>query len=806
MKRIIAIIIVSISLTVYLSGCKTDNSTSEQANYIVENMNLFPANQYRSHNIGHVLVTSDYYIVPRISEWFRFNDDLVGESGNPYMHMGLEYGDVAIIDEIAGPNGELLKKNEDIFLGVDFYESLAFQLFFFDIETGRKLNSVNMPLFSHDTIFVDILATQIDESGDIRLLTRQISENKDISVHYYHFASNNLYKDYFEQIIDDSLLGGKDISVRNVWFDKDQNIILLIYVPQTNSFELVVLDNSASQIYARFETDVRTVLTMDNNGCMWRTQTVYTLEESYSLLDALDSSTWSWTDRTRISIPFINGINKANVGSTYKWFIRDDIGMYGVKENGDVTRYLTWVDVGVEVTQFSQVLFTPDEDILIINQFVHPDIKEAITISTDILRRTDVVDEREILTVGGVSVNDRPLIELVRQFNRMSTTHRAVIVDYAETGEWVGSAMRLRTDLITGQGPDIIIFNQWGDENDITNALMRGGYLADLNVFLDNDSFLSREDFFENILDVWTNEAGELSLITGAVIPTLFWGPEMMLEGFTDFTHEGYLEFLQSSKDQGVPFPAGLSFITVEVLRTMLFADDTFVCFKTGEVNFDNNLFIDILNYAKSTLNQHDRLMEALQTGEAYNPVTLFSRNEQLMTRMPGIMTVKDFRIYDAVVDGLTPIGEPNSTSKLAIPIAPIWRIGIRANSQNQEAAWEFIRLHLQCVNSDSWIFGFPILRSLFENEVNKEILEGAFSAGGFMGMDKNIEIPAFSEERAAVLRYIMESITHEANPEPLIFRIILEEASTFFDGAQTVQDAARIIQSRVSIYISEQS
>jgi len=180
------------------------------------------------------------------------------------------------------------------------------------------------------------------------------------------------------------------------------------------------------------------------------------------------------------------------------------------------------------------------------------------------------------------------------------------------------------------------------------------------------------------------------------------------------------------------------------------------------------------------------------------------ARGEQLLTRMLGIMTVNDFRRFDTAVGGLTPIGAPNAAGELAIATRPIRRIGIRANSPNAEAAWEFIRLDLLYPNSATSIAGLPVKRDLFEAYVNEAMQGEPFSAGGFFEFGDGIEIPAFSEERAAVLRLIMESITHEYHPNPHVMDIIWEETAPFFAGDRTAEDTARIIQNRVQTYLSE--
>lgn len=398
-----------------------------------------------------------------------------------------------------------------------------------------------------------------------------------------------------------------------------------------------------------------------------------------------------------------------------------------------------------------------------LNQKLHPWVDDAIALDSFILRRTDMSDEREILTIGGVGLSDPSLFDLVHRFNLKSETHRAVIVDYARDGGWEGAAMRLRIDLMTGEGPDVVLFDQRGDESDVSHALMQSGLLANLNTFLADDPALSREDFFTNILDIWTNTSGELALITGAVVPTPFYGAYEQLVGFYDFTHEGFLAFLRNAESDGIRYPKGANFLPVVVFHTMLFADNTFFCLATGDANFDSELFLDILAYAASI--PHDRQarwMEKLHTGQAFDPFYFIARGDQLLTRMFGIMTVDDFRLFDAVVGGFTPIGAPNAAGELAISTRPVRRMGIRANSLNVEAAWEFIRLDLLYPNSATSIAGLPIKRDLFETYIS-EAIHSETSTGGLFGFGDRVDIPAFTEERAAVLRLIMESVTHRS-------------------------------------------
>ena len=102
--RKISHIVVSITLTILLSflpACTTDKKNNEnQQNYEIENIDIFPFDRYQSHNVGQAVLYDDFILIPRISEWFRFSDEIIGETGDPNMHMALEFGSVAAMTGI----------------------------------------------------------------------------------------------------------------------------------------------------------------------------------------------------------------------------------------------------------------------------------------------------------------------------------------------------------------------------------------------------------------------------------------------------------------------------------------------------------------------------------------------------------------------------------------------------------------------------------------------------------------------------------------------------------------------------------
>ena len=76
-----------------------------------------------------------------------------------------------------------------------------------------------------------------------------------------------------------------------------------------------------------------------------------------------------------------------------------------------------------------------------------------------------------------------------------------------------------------------------------------------------------------------------------------------------------------------------------------------------------------------------------------------------------------------------------------------------------------------------------------------------------YMSMnDIEVEIKAISAAEAKQFEDLVKSITTLYEEDEAICSIISEEAEAFYAGQKSVEEVANIIQSRVSLYISENS
>ena len=70
---------------------------------------------------------------------------------------------------------------------------------------------------------------------------------------------------------------------------------------------------------------------------------------------------------------------------------------------------------------------------------------------------------------------------------------------------------------------------------------------------------------------------------------------------------------------------------------------------------------------------------------------------------------------------------------------------------------------------------------------------------------DFTIDIYAMTKEEAQALRELINSTDRSAAYDKNVINIVSEELQSFFSGAKSAEDTARLIQDRVGIYVNEQ-
>jgi len=136
----------------------------------------------------------------------------------------------------------------------------------------------------------------------------------------------------------------------------------------------------------------------------------------------------------------------------------------------------------------------------------------------------------------------------------------------------------------------------------------------------------------------------------------------------------------------------------------------------------------------------------------------------------------------------------------------PSTSLAIATSCTDKEAAWEFMRIFLtEDHQRDNTPWSIPVNKVVFEERLKETMKSLGFSLGGGNNPDDIVEVKGLSMEEVDALRDLINNTTRMRNDDEILWLLISETAADFFNGLITAQDAARIIQSRVTIYLAEQ-
>jgi len=393
-------------------------------------------------------------------------------------------------------------------------------------------------------------------------------------------------------------------------------------------------------------------------------------------------------------------------------------------------------------------------------------------------------DNREYIRLAGFRLSN-VFIEQVMDFNRRNTDYQITVHDYWESSDSTGfrqAVERLHFDILSGNMPDIILFDEPEDIalNRAREALIRQGLLLNLYTLIDADSILNREDFFPNILLGLEDDNGGLPVIGNQIMITTMVTANPVLQT-ENWNVSNFLALMEREIALGNTEPLGNRITGMRFLTTILEnIGNYFVDSENATSNFDSESFIRLMNIAAN-----------IPTNLSYANWSIdFSPNYRALQGAEQVVDLVAFaglsgwvidEFYEEAPLDFSFVGLPGATG--GIHNAQLWgTFSISANSHNQDGAWQFVREKL-----------LPNATEQIALSVRINELEDRLAASPLDSSEMN------------VIREIVNGSTIQRPLSGTMLMIIEEGFSDFYRGLRTAEDAARIMQSRIMIYLSEQ-
>ncbi|MGN0429678.1 MAG: ABC transporter substrate-binding protein [Acetatifactor sp.] len=415
------------------------------------------------------------------------------------------------------------------------------------------------------------------------------------------------------------------------------------------------------------------------------------------------------------------------------------------------------------------------------------------------------VKEKEKVVLATLNPDDM-LQRKVNDYNKYHDKYEVELKQVRlDNNDFAGALKELNQLILSDDCPDLIVIS---DQLDM-EGFAANGVFEDLSPYLEKSRRVKREDFAENVLQAYTR-SGKL-----LCIPSSFSISEAVV-GKQSLAGEGFGRDIRDFQELAERYPDSLLFERTNCRMELLqMGWKSFVDFASGKCRFDSREFMEYLEWVRTYPDGMDNTVHPLkryQSGE-------------ILFRLTPIFGVDGYWINIPVFgEQVSLFPYPGSDSVF------IWSddtYAITANSRQKEGAWDFIESCIRHRNVSEYYSGFPVRKDM-RKELFDLFMEKRYKtdeAGNILYDEatgepveesrgirqfNNVDIPvyAMTKEQTDVLEAFLDQplAAREIanNREKEMYLIFIEEVQPYLLGQKSAEDVAKIIQSRLQLYLDE--
>ena len=572
-------------------------------------------------------------------------------------------------------------------------------------------------------------------------------------------------------------------------------------------------------------------------------------EESGRVFQEIDPATGKLTGDT-VKLPDV----------AYSFFPGDDVydtyydyngNIYGYKFDTDTKdKVIDWIECDINSNNINSYSILPDGRVIAFENS-YDDQAQKNNMQLIVMTRVDAasVVNKTVLTFACMYL-DWNMRDAIVKFNRASNTHRIVVRDYSEYNtddDYNAGIQKLNTEMLSGKLPDMIDINTYSMP---VEQYAAKGFLTDLYELIDADADLSRESFVQPVIKALESADGKLYQLPNTFAVSTAIALDKVAGDYDTWN-------LASVKDAMTKLQDGASVFDVyrtksDILQTCISRNiDAFVDWENGSAHFDSDEFKALLEFANQFPETYD--WENATDEENDSAQNCMNSGKQLMTDM-YVSSFEDM-LYQLTGynGGVKFVGYPSEDGTSNHTFQIDGSIAISSTCADKTAAWNFMKQFLtEDYQSGSNVWNFPINQKAFDQKMKDAMTEEyqtdengnvvkdengnpiripkmtyyttdagggvAFAAttetaastvvigGSGVNEDGSISIYAMSQEQADQILDLINATTAVYGYDESILNIISDEAAAYFAGEKSLDDTANMIQSRVNLYVAEQS
>lgn len=574
-------------------------------------------------------------------------------------------------------------------------------------------------------------------------------------------------------------------------------------------------------------------------------------EESGRVFQEIDPATGKLTGDT-VKIP----------DSAYNFFPGDDVydiyydyngNIYGYKFDTDTKdKVIDWIECDINSNNLNSYSILPDGRVIAFEN-TYDEQTQTNTMQLIVMTRVDAasVVNKTVLTFAcnGLDWNMR---DAIVKFNRSSNTHRIVVRDYSEYNtddDYTAGIQKLNTEMLSGKLPDMIDINTYSMPIEQYAAK---GFLTDLYELIDADPDMSRESFVQPVLKALESADGKLYQLPQTFAVDTAIALDKVVGEYDTWNLAAVKDAMTKLQDGATVFDVYRT--KSDILSTCISRNiDAFVDWENGAAHFDSDEFKALLEFANSFPDTYD--WENADEEDQDSAQNRMNAGKQLMSSF-YVPSLEDILYQLTGYNGKVKfVGYPSEdgTSNHAFQIDGA--IAISSTCADKTAAWNFMKQFLNEEYQSSYnIWSFPINQAAFDAKLKEMMTEeyqtddngnvmkddngnpiripkvtyytdgnGTMtgystgnggvavmqaSADGSVEMGENgeVNVYAMTQEQADEILGLINATTAVYGYDESIMGIITDEAAPYFAGEKSLDDTVNMIQSRVNLYVAEQS
>lgn len=502
----------------------------------------------------------------------------------------------------------------------------------------------------------------------------------------------------------------------------------------------------------------------------------------------------------------------------YDFFLWSRSTLFGIKPDGEIVSLFNINAAGFTSDIIQGFVITENGNTAVI---YNDNTTWTVNFKEYIPRTQEEMDGIPVLTFGAIGGGDYILNNFVTPWNDEGHDFIFKYKDYDvqidENG--IVDMSELREDMLSGNLPDIILFN-----NDYNVNLAKNGALCDLYEFIDNDEEISRETFVPNVLNCFENDGklyqlpDRFYLDAGEVAKTKFVG-----DG-SDWNFDKYIDMIINP-------PVDVE-IEYDSKKTRFQRYTEWIDKENATCHYDDESFVEYLEWCNipdiiepvypdwenmteeedrnNYIRQQKRYIEDREILNSF----YFGRYEDYVQSTRGEFGGEEITYLE------TPVLDGNNN------------IAITSTSEHKELAWEYIKSRISDESYEMPENGFeapfPITKTglkYYENFERTHYTDyGKYDETkddpewkDYKGIVYQLQFSIYEdcikcgeitdEDVQAVNDLIARAEPSDAVYFPLdnsYYEIVEEESNKFFHDEITAEQCAENIQNRVSIYLSE--